>query len=90
VANANEIPIDQKAVLVVRPERITLVSPEMAQIRGIVPETIYSGSDLMAHARLADGTPLRVRMNGNADSHSFTGKTAGFSIPSDAFVAFAE
>lgn len=90
VAAANDMPVGTRAVLVVRPERIALVSPDMAQIRGAVPESIYTGSDLMAHARLADGTLMRVRLNGNADSHSFTGKTAGFSIPSDAFVAFAE
>ncbi len=89
VIDANTIQTGAKAILVVRPERIALVPHASALIRGDVPETIYSGSDLMAHARLADGTQLRVRLSGAADVQELLAGRCGFAIPGDAVRAFA-
>ena len=87
--DANEIAPGGKAVLVVRPERVALVPMEVALLRGDVREAIYSGSDLMLHVTLADGTPLRVRVSGAADGRALTGHATGFGITGEAFRAFA-
>ncbi len=76
------------ATLVVRPERISLAAPESALLRGDVQEAIYSGSDLMLHARLADGGLLRVRQSGVVDAPSLIGGQAGFAFSRDAVRAF--
>jgi spermidine/putrescine transport system ATP-binding protein len=89
VADAKDIVAGGKAVLVVRPERVTLVPLESALLRGEVPETIYSGSDLMLHARLADGTLLRVRLGGAVDVPALVRRGTGFAIPGEAVNAFA-
>ncbi len=89
VSDANAIQTGAKAVLVVRPERVGLVPLAEALIRGEVPETIYSGSDLMAHARLADGTLLRVRLSGAGDVQGLLAGRCGFAIPGEAIRVFA-
>jgi spermidine/putrescine transport system ATP-binding protein len=89
VADAKDIVKGGKAVLVVRPERVSLVPLESALLRGEVPETIYSGSDLMLHARLADGTLLRVRLGGAVDAPALVRSGTGFAIPGEAVNAFA-
>ena len=86
--DANGIAVGAKAVLVVRPERVTLVPAQSAPLRGEVPETIYSGSDLMLDARLADGTPLRVRLTGSVQTQALAGGSAGFAIEAQAVRAF--
>jgi ABC-type Fe3+/spermidine/putrescine transport system ATPase subunit len=88
VADANNIATGAKAVLVVRPERVSLVALESALLRGEVPETIYSGSDLMLHARLADGTLLRVRLSGAVDVQALRQGLTGFAIAGEAVRAF--
>jgi spermidine/putrescine transport system ATP-binding protein len=88
VDDASDIGPGSKAVLAVRPERIALVPRESALLQGEVPETIYSGSDLMLHARLEDGTLLRVRLSGAVDASALLGGRTGFDIPSDAVRAF--
>ncbi|MEI8324736.1 MAG: ABC transporter ATP-binding protein [Betaproteobacteria bacterium] len=87
--DAGGVAAGAKATLVLRPERISLVPLESALLRGEVPESIYSGSDLMLHARLADGTLLRVRLSGALDARSLTGGSAGFAFPREAVRAFA-
>jgi spermidine/putrescine transport system ATP-binding protein len=77
-----------KAELVVRPERIALVSPEQGQLRGEVRTTMYSGSDLMLHCTLANGAALRVRLSGAVDAAELQG-TGGFAFKPDAVRAFA-
>lgn len=89
VTDANDIATGAKAILVVRPERVSLAPVESALLRGEVPETIYSGSDLMLHARLADGTLLRVRLSGAVDVQALVGGNNGFAIPGEAVNAFA-
>ena len=89
VAEANDIGPGAKAVLVVRPERVSLAPLESAQLHAEVPETIYSGSDLMLHARLADGTPLRVRLSGAVEAPELVGRSAGFVIAGESERAFA-
>ncbi len=89
VTDANAIATGAKAVLVVRPERISLAPIASALLCGEVPETIYSGSDRMAHARLADGTQLRVRLSGAADVQELLAGRCGFSIAGNAVRAFA-
>jgi spermidine/putrescine transport system ATP-binding protein len=86
--DANDLQPDAKAVLVVRPERIGLVRPESALLRAEVPESIYSGSDVMLHARLAEGTVLRVRLSGAVDTSALAGGVTGFAIASDAIRVF--
>jgi spermidine/putrescine transport system ATP-binding protein len=89
VDDANDIAVNAKAVLVVRPERVVLVPLASALLRGEVPESIYSGSDLLLHARLADGTLLRVRLSGAVDTNAWVGGCAGFSFSGEAVRAFA-
>jgi len=86
--DANGILPGGKAILVVRPECVALVPPAGALLRGEVPETIYSGSDLMLHARLTDATPLRVRLTGTADLARFDAAGMGFDIEGAALRAF--
>jgi ABC-type Fe3+/spermidine/putrescine transport system ATPase subunit len=76
-----------KAVLVVRPERIALAPSGQAALQGEVRGTMYSGSDLMLHCVLADGTSLRMRLAGAVDVASLHGQV-GFLIPNDALRAF--
>ncbi len=87
--DAPGIEVGAAATLVVRPERISLVAPESALLRGAVPEVIYSGSDLMLHARLADGSLLRVRQSGVVAAPSLIAGRAGFAFSNDAVQAFA-
>jgi spermidine/putrescine transport system ATP-binding protein len=89
VDDAGEIAVSAKATLVVRPERIGLVPLASALLRGEVPESIYSGSDRMLHARLADGTLLRVRLSGAVDAQALTGGSTGFAFPREAVRVFA-
>jgi len=89
VADAGDIAAGSKAVLVVRPERVSLVPLASSLLRGEVPQAIYSGSDLMLHARLADGTPLRVRLSGTGDVQALVGGSTGFAIAGDAVRVFA-
>ncbi len=86
--DANGILPGGNAILVVRPERVTLAPPAGALLRGEVPEAIYSGSDLMLHARLTDATPLRVRLSGAADLARFDATGVGFDIEGAALRAF--
>lgn len=89
VNDANGLAAGAKATLVVRPERVKLVPPDPGLLRGEVPETIYSGSDLMLHARLTDGTLLRARLSGAVDAAALLGGSTGFAIPGDAVRVFA-
>ncbi len=89
VADANNIATGAKAVLVVRPERVSLAPLQSALLHGEVPEAIYSGSDLMLHARLVDGTLLRVRLSGAVDVPELVGRNAGFAMTGEAVRAFA-
>ena len=88
VDDANGIELGAAATLVVRPERISLVAPESALLHGEVPEVIYNGSDLMLHAKLADGSLLRVRQSGVVDAPSPIGGRASFTFSRDAVRAF--
>jgi spermidine/putrescine transport system ATP-binding protein len=87
--DASNIAIGAKATLMVRPERISLVRQESAQLCGEVSETIYSGSDLLLHARLADGTLLRVHLSGALGAAAPSAGNTGFVIPDDAVRVFA-
>jgi len=73
----------------VRPERVSLAPLQSALLHGEVPEAIYSGSDLMLHARLVDGTLLRVRLSGAVDVPELVGRNAGFAMTGEAVRAFA-
>jgi hypothetical protein len=64
------------------------VAPESALLHGEVPEVIYNGSDLMLHAKLADGSLLRVRQSGVVDAPSPIGGRASFTFSRDAVRAF--
>lgn len=88
VEDANDMAPGAKATLVVRPERVALVPLASAMLRGAVPETIYSGSDLMLHARLTDGTLLRVRLSGAVDAAALARGETGFAIAGEAIRAF--
>ncbi len=77
-----------RVVLVVRPERVTLVSVGAASLRGQVRATMYSGSDLMLHCELPDRSMLRVRLAGVLDVAALQGEL-GFSVPAEAVRAFA-
>lgn len=77
-----------RAVLVVRPERISVVAAEQALLHGAVRGTMYSGSDLMLHCALDDATGVRVRLAGAADAAALRGRV-GLSFPQDAVRAFA-
>ncbi len=87
--DASNIAIGAKATLMVRPERISLAPRESAQLFGEVSETIYSGSDLLLHARLADETLLRVHLSGALGATAPTAGSTGFAIPDEAVRAFA-
>lgn len=89
VDDANDIVIGAKALLMLRPERVALAPLASALLRAEVPEAIYSGSDLMLHARLADGTLLRVRLSGPVEAALQTGASAGFAIAGSAVRVFA-
>jgi spermidine/putrescine transport system ATP-binding protein len=89
IADANEIQTGDKAVLVVRPENITLVSQPSATLCGSVTEAIYSGSDLMLHARLPDASVIRVRLSGATDVKALIGSSTGFAIAAPSVRAFA-
>jgi spermidine/putrescine transport system ATP-binding protein len=89
VNDANGLAAGDKATLMVRPERVKLVAPEPGLLCGEVPESIYSGSDLMLHARLADGTLLRARLSGAVDGAAWLGGRTGFVIPGEAVRVFA-
>jgi len=67
LADAGAFAPGAKVVLVVRPERVMLVPPGQAQLRGQVRGTMYSGSDRMLHCVLGNETPLRVRLPGAID-----------------------
>ncbi len=88
LADANGYAPGAKVVLVVRPERVTLVEPGQAQMRGQIRSAMYSGSDLMLHCALQDGTPLRVRLAGAADVAALRGEV-GLAFAPEAVRAFA-
>ena len=87
--DAGDVAAGARATLVVRPERIALVPLASALLSAVVPESIYSGSDLMLHARLADGTLLRVRQSGALDVAAVSAGATGFAFPREAVRAFA-
>ncbi len=86
--DANDLAPGAKAILMVRPERIAVVPLASAQLRADVPQTIYSGSDLMLHARLANGGLLRVRLSGEMPVPACDAPV-GFAIAPDAVQVFA-
>ncbi len=76
-----------RAVLVARPERITLAPLPDAALAAQVHGSMYSGSDLMLHCMLADGTAVRVRLPGASDAAGVSG-TVGLSIAVGALRAY--
>lgn len=76
-----------RAVLVARPERITLAPLSHAHLAAEVRGSMYSGSDLMLHCVLSDGTAVRVRLPGASDAVGVSG-TVGLSITTGALRAY--
>jgi spermidine/putrescine transport system ATP-binding protein len=76
-------------VLAIRPERITVASAASAQLHATVRETTYTGSDLMLHCALDDGTLLRTRLPSSAQDGAPTSGTVGLALPSKAIRVFA-
>ena len=76
-----------RAILVARPERITLAPVSDAHVAAEVRGGMYSGSDLMLHCELADGTTVRVRLPGASDAAGVSG-TVGLSIAVGALRAY--
>jgi spermidine/putrescine transport system ATP-binding protein len=77
-----------RAVLMVRPERVTVCPPAHAHLSGVVRRTMYSGSDLMLHCVLDDGSDVRARVGGTADLSTLAGRV-GLSFEGAAVRAFA-
>ena len=50
----------------IRPERMTPVAPGAGDLDATVDRLIYLGTDVQVLARLADGTPLHLRMQNSA------------------------
>ena len=88
VAECTGLAPGSRAVLVVRPERVALAPSAQVPLHGEVHGTMYSGSDLMLHCTLANGTALRMRLAGSVDAAALRGPV-GFLIPHDALRAFA-
>ncbi|RYE33464.1 MAG: ABC transporter ATP-binding protein [Hyphomicrobiales bacterium] len=88
VAQAEGLAEGAKAVLVVRPERVTLGETEPGKLRGVVETAVYRGSDLVLHAALAGGGALRARLPGSVAAAGLIGSTAGFAVPPDAVRVF--
>ncbi len=88
VDDANAVAVGGKAVLVVRPERLSLEASDAAVLRGRVDTAIYLGSDLVLHATLAGGDALRARLPGATPAASLIGQEARFAVPSDAVRVF--
>ncbi|MDR3514194.1 MAG: ABC transporter ATP-binding protein [Azospirillaceae bacterium] len=90
VANdAGTIGVGEPAMLMVRPERIGLgplnAAPcDVGVIALRVDALAYSGSDLMLHGALADGTRLRARLSGAAAGDAAVGDTVELIVPPDA------
>ncbi|MEO7937489.1 MAG: ABC transporter ATP-binding protein [Burkholderiaceae bacterium] len=76
-----------RAVLVARPERITLVPLADAPLAAQVRSSMYSGSDWMLHCVLSDGTGVRVRLPGASDTGGVSGMV-GLSFATGALRAY--
>ncbi len=88
VNHAAHVAVGQKAMLMVRPERVKVVAAHGAALTGQVFDTIYSGSNRLLHATLKDGTLLRVRLDGSqAAGETLTGEI-GFAADPAALTAF--
>ncbi|WNJ88096.1 ABC transporter ATP-binding protein [Bosea sp. 685] len=88
VAEAQGLTEGAKAVLVVRPERITLGAAEPGLLHGTVETAVYRGSDLVVHAALAGGGELRARLPGSIAAAGLIGTATGFAFPADAVRVF--
>jgi len=78
-----------KAVMVVRPERITLTEIASARVLARVHTAVYRGSDIMLHATLGNGSELRARLPGSGAVSGLIGQTVGFTVPDDATQVFS-
>jgi spermidine/putrescine transport system ATP-binding protein len=89
VQDANDLAERDRAVLVVRPERLSLVARESARLTAVVRELIYNGSDTAVHASLADGTSVRIRIPSGTGIRPAVGAECGLAMPADAVQVFA-
>jgi spermidine/putrescine transport system ATP-binding protein len=87
VDKVGHVAVGQKAVLMIRPERVRVVAGAGAALIGRVFETIYSGSSRMVHAKLPNGTLLRARLDGLPVSGALTDEV-GFYMDPGALTAF--
>ncbi len=87
IPDANGIALGAKSVLVLRPERISLVPASQGLLSGLVQETTYSGSDLGVHVKLADGVTLRLRVSGASGVPVSIGADVGLAFATDAIWA---
>ena len=68
----------------VRPERITLGAAKDGGLQASVETVTYMGSDIRCHVRLADGTPVQIRVNPPFDSELLTvGAKVGVTVSPD-------
>ena len=68
----------------VRPERITLGAAKEGGLQASVETVTYMGSDIRCHVRLADGTPVQIRVNPPFDSELLTvGAKVGVTVSPD-------
>lgn len=61
--DVSALPDGAKVCAAVRPERIELTAPDDTSLRANVETVMFMGSDVRCHVRLADGTPLLVRVS---------------------------
>ena len=87
VDKVGHVAVGQKAVLMIRPERVRVVAGAGAALTGRVFETIYSGSSRMVHAKLPNGTLLRARLDGLPVSGALPDEV-GFYMDPGALTAF--
>ena len=61
-AEADGLAPGERATLAFRPERVDLVPPGEGALPAEVTAAVYTGTDTIAHLRLADGTAIRARL----------------------------
>jgi spermidine/putrescine transport system ATP-binding protein len=57
-----EVTPGERVTLAFRPERVELTAPEGEGLAAEITAAVYTGTDTVAHLRLADGTPVRARL----------------------------